>query len=322
MWGISRRSFLLATAGFAVASRRVAEAAASDLIFLVIGDWGRGSADQRTVAVQMAKTAKAVGARFVISTGDNFYPSGVRSVDDTQWVTSFEDVYDAPALMIPWYVTLGNHDHGRNIRAQVDYTKLSSRWRLPANSYKHTQLLTEGESADFFHLDTTSIIERYSSEEPQLVWLERKLAASTAIWKIVIGHHPVYAGGEHGETNELIVLLKPLLERYGVQVYLNGHDHDMEHVVVDGIHYLTSGAAAKPKRAKAVEGTRFVMGDRLGFMMARLMPGVMRIEFIDAQGTSLYHARLPRGPALTYRTPFGQHYVERTESGNVAIERR
>ena len=121
----------------------------------------------------MAKTAKAVEARFVISTGDNFYPDGVKSVDDTQWVTSFEDVYHAPPLMIPWHITLGNHDHHGNISAQVDYTKLSSRWRLPANYYKHTQLLTEGQSADFFHLDTTSIIERYPSKDPQLVWLEQ-----------------------------------------------------------------------------------------------------------------------------------------------------
>lgn len=216
-----------------------------------------------------------------------------------------EDVYNAPALMIPWYITLGNHDHKGNIGAQVDYTNLNSRWRLPANYYKHTQLLTEGDNADFFHLDTTSIIERYPSEDPQLAWLERELAGSTANWKIVIGHHPVYAGGWlHGHTKELIVLLKPLLERYGVQVYLNGHDHHMEHVVVGGTHYLTSGAASKSRGAKAIEGTRFVMGHRLGFMMARLVPAAMHVEFIDEQGTSLYRGRIPQTPTLSYWNAF------------------
>jgi tartrate-resistant acid phosphatase type 5 len=206
--------------------------------------------------------------------------------------------------MLPWYSTLGNHDHEGNISAQVAYTKRSSRWRLPANYYRHTQLLTEGASADFFHLDTTSIIERYPSEDPQLAWLERELAQSTATWRLVIGHHPVYSGGTHGHTKELIVLLKPLLARYGVQAYLNGHVHDMEHIVVGGTHYLTSGAASKPKRAEAVEGTRFVMGDRLGFMMARLTPNVMHVEFIDAQGTSLYHARIPQTSTLSYWDAF------------------
>jgi hypothetical protein len=106
---ISRRSVLTALAVLAVAPCRYSRAAATDPAFLVLGDWGHGvSADQRKVAVQMAKTAEAIGARFVISTGDNFYPAGAQSMEDAQWVTSFEDVYNASALMLPWYITLGN----------------------------------------------------------------------------------------------------------------------------------------------------------------------------------------------------------------------
>jgi len=129
LW-FTRRSFLGGTALLATGFGRCSNAATSDPTFLVLGDWGTGSTAQRKIAVQMAKTAKAIGARFVISTGDNFYEDGVESVLDPQWKTSFEEVYDQPALMIPWYITLGNHDHHGNIVAQVDYT--NSRWRLPA----------------------------------------------------------------------------------------------------------------------------------------------------------------------------------------------
>jgi tartrate-resistant acid phosphatase type 5 len=285
MKGMSRRSVLAAMAALAAAPGRLSEAAASDLTFLAIGDWGTGSTYQRKMAVQMAKAAAAIRARFLISTGDNFYPRGVETVDDAQWVTSFEDVYDAPALMIPWYITLGNHDHEGTVSAQVDYT--GSRWRLPANYYKHTELLADGSAADFFHLDTTPIKDRHGDDQ-QLAWLQRELAASGAIWKIVIGHHPVHSGGSHGDTKELIVLLQPLLDRVGVQVYLNGHNHDLEHVVIGRTHYLTSGASSEPRPAKAIEGTRFVMGDRRGFVTAHLAPAAMDIEFIDEQGTSLY----------------------------------
>ena len=304
MRGISRRLFLLGTTGL-VAGSRLAEAAADELRFLVLGDWGKGTGRQRDVADRMAKTAGAMDAQFIISTGDNFYPDGVKSVDDEKWATRFEDVYDASALMVPWYITLGNHDHNGVLNAQVAYSKLSPRWRLPAPYHKHTQLLAAGESADFFHIDTTSLIRRYPSADPQLVWLERALAASTSVWKIVVGHHPVHAGGEHGDTEELMVL-KPLFERYGVQVYLNGHDHHMEHVVVGDTHYLTSGAAAKPRRAQAIKGTRFVMGKRLGFMLARLTPTVMQIEFIDDEGLPLYRGRLQRKPGLA----FWNHYLD------------
>jgi tartrate-resistant acid phosphatase type 5 len=292
---ISRRSLLAALAVLAAARGRSSRAAGSDPTFLAFGDWGtRGSANQRKVAVQMAKTAEAIGARFVISTGDNFYPGGVQSVEDAQWVTSFEDVYNASALMLPWYITLGNHDHEGNARAQVDYT--SSRWRLPANYYVHTELLADGSRADFFHIDTMPIIDGDSVKHKQLAWLERELAASSAVWKLVIGHHPVYSGGRHGNTPALIASLEPLLERLGVQAYVNGHNHDLEHVIVGKIHYLTSGASSKPSPAKAIEGARFVLGDRPGFMTARITSAVMDVEFIDFEGTSLYRARIPSVP--------------------------
>ena len=38
----------------------------------------------------------------------------------------------------------------------------------------------------------------------QLGWLEATLNASTAAWLVVAGHYPVYSGGEHGDTPELL----------------------------------------------------------------------------------------------------------------------
>src|SRR5436190_9727127 len=53
------------------------------LNFIVMGDWGRNGADhQKEVAVQMGKTATEIISEFTISTGDNFYPSGVISEFD------------------------------------------------------------------------------------------------------------------------------------------------------------------------------------------------------------------------------------------------
>jgi tartrate-resistant acid phosphatase type 5 len=299
---ISRRGFIKTAAALVFAPGRLAWAATDRLSFLAVGDWGMGTSEQRKVAAQMAKSAEATGARFVISTGDNFYPDGVATVEDPRWKTHFEDVYAAPALMIPWYVALGNHDHRGNVDAQVEYTKRSARWRLPATYYKHTETLADGSPADFFFIDSQSIRERYrrswfrSTSDEQMIWLERQLATTTARWKIVVGHHPVFSGGKHGDTEALVVLLKPLLERYGVQVYLSGHDHDLQHLVVGRVHYLVSGAGAKPRSARRSAGTRFVIGDRLGFMTGGLAPRVMDIEFIDDEGTSLYRSIIPVDP--------------------------
>lgn len=82
--------------------------------FLVIGDWGReGDYNQSLVADAMAAKAKQMGGvDFVISTGDNFYPSGVRCASDDTFAKSFTHVYHHQELQVPWHAVLGNHDYG------------------------------------------------------------------------------------------------------------------------------------------------------------------------------------------------------------------
>jgi acid phosphatase len=294
---VSRRSFLAALAWLTLrrGQTRAEEPGAS---FLVIGDWGTGSVAQEMVALAMGRCADAVGPRFVISTGDNFYPSGVTSVKDPQWKTSFESIYDAPSLMIPWYAVLGNHDHKGNVGAQVAYTQQSSRWHMPATYYKHIEVLAPGSSAEFFFIDTDPIVRQYGSwtahfsSNDQLAWLRSELASSTARWKIVVGHHPVYSSEPRKGSEALMKWLTPILERHRVHVYLNGHSHILEHIDVRGVHYLTSGAAAKPRMVPSVSGTRFVRGGTLGFLLVRLSPDAIDIDFIDHAGNSLYRARL------------------------------
>src|SRR5690606_4499303 len=88
--------------------------------FLVVGDWGRnGFFNQSEVAQAMGRTGEAIGSRFVISTGDNFYTSGVTSVTDPKWARSFEEIYTAPNLQRPWYAVLGNHDWQGDVQAQI-----------------------------------------------------------------------------------------------------------------------------------------------------------------------------------------------------------
>jgi hypothetical protein len=84
--------------------------------FLVFGDPGTGKAGQYLIAEAMALKAGADGLYFVLITGDNFYPSGVSSVNDPDWLTKFEDPYAAPVLAVPFYPSLGNHDHGGSAR--------------------------------------------------------------------------------------------------------------------------------------------------------------------------------------------------------------
>lgn len=270
-----------------------AVAGSSDLSFLAVGDWGTKNATQRQVADAMAKIAERDNVRFVISTGDNFYGKGVASTSDPLWKDAFEDVYTAPALMCPWYPVLGNHDHKGNAMAQVAYSQVSPRWSMPGPFYWRGKRLNDGSAAHFFFLDTTWIKRRMvlprRDDDAQLQWLEQALATSNARWKIVVGHHPVFSGGRHGSSPKLVRLVQPLLERYSVTAYLNGHDHDLQHIVVNGIHYLTSGAGSKTRPTGKITGTLFSSSDP-GFLRASLSPADMDIAFISANGQSLYTA--------------------------------
>jgi hypothetical protein len=84
-------------------------------------------------------------------------------------------------------------------------------------------------------------------DQKQLDWIAATLKASTADWKFVIGHFPVHSitTGEHGDTASLIKQLQPLLEAGKADGYWNGHDHILQHIIVNKVHYFGSGAGAR-----------------------------------------------------------------------------
>ena len=199
------------------------------LSFFVLGDWGRNvDFNQQQVADRMAETAYKVEPEFFISTGDNFYSNGVASVNDPMWQTSFENVYYHGTLFEYWYVVLGNHDYRGNPQAEIDYTGVSQRWKMPSRYYSFEQELEDesGEQALFVFIDTSPFEKEYHQEEKyknvvgqdtttQKIWLEQTLSKSNAKWKIVIGHHPLYTTGKRfGEKNDMVPAFQPLFEKY------------------------------------------------------------------------------------------------------------
>ncbi len=265
--------------------------------FLVVGDWGRkGVNHQHEVAHQMETTAAAYKTRFIVSVGDNFYDDGVKSTSDPQWRSSFEDVYTGAHLQTPWYVALGNHDYGQSPQAQVDYTHISPRWRMPARYYTIPGSEIGYPAADLFILDTSPVVDAdYSAQNPaaQLAWLDQALSASTAPMKLVFGHHTIYSGGIlHGNTPAMIAQVLPILQKHRVLAYINGHDHDLQHIERDGLHFICSGAGAEARAVSPIDGTRFCAAQP-GFAVMTLSARGLGFEFRDAPGARLYAADIP-----------------------------
>lgn len=299
------------TAATSVAGAQATAPPPRALDFFVIGDWGReGGGFQTKVATQMAAAATRQPQAFIISLGDNFYETGVHSIADKQFRTSFENVYSAPSLQVPWYVALGNHDYQGDPQIQIAYTRVNTRWHMPARYFSVVQKIDDSTSAEFFFIDTSPFITEYRKESkyarlahadtrPQLRWLDSAMAASTAQWKIVAGHHPVYsASPKHGNTPELVHDLIPLLEKYHAQVYLSGHDHNLQDERAGHVEYLISGGGSEAREAGHDAHTRW-SATSAGFLAVQLTAGTMRATFIDPAGKTLYTTTVPRVSGAT-----------------------
>jgi acid phosphatase len=293
--------------GLAIAPNALATTTDRAVSFVVIGDWGRGTEAQHRVAAEMGRAAAANKARFVLAVGDNFYDKGVASVSDPLWRSMFEDVYTHPALQVPWHAALGNHDYGGDPQAQVDYTAHSARWRMPQRYYKVADRALDQAGIDMFVIDTSPFVQNYRKDpasprarnmasqdvDAQLAWLDASLGEARRTWKIVVGHHTIHSGGSaHGDTHELVERLKPILLRHGVQIYIAGHDHDLQHIHRDGLHMIQCGAGMEARPVRSIEGTQFCIAQP-GFGMMTVAGDVLAVDFRDQAGTSLYRADIP-----------------------------
>lgn len=256
----------------------------------VFGDWGTGTPGQQAVADAMARRARETPIHLMLSVGDNFYVDGVESTDDSKW-ERFEEVYDDPALQVPLHATLGNHDHLGDPDAQVAYGRKNPRWVMPARHYDFTRTLADGTQAHYFAIDSTPIHSGWSGHEEQLAWLDGALARSTARWKIVFGHHPMYTNSGRENDEAMLERLEPLFTRHGVDVYFAGHDHILELLrPVNGVQYVVSGGGGGPEGMGRVtwrENTIYAASGG-GFVAMRVGRDELVLEFVRTDGRTQF----------------------------------
>ena len=281
------------------------------LEFAVIGDWGRnGEYFQKNVAQQLARAVTGLNASFIISTGDNIYPDGVASVQDPLWQASFENVFYQYALSRPWYAVLGNHDYHGNAQAQVDYTQISQRWNMPARYYSFTRKISPDAEALFVFLDTNPLDQAsytapYAQElmqqdsTAQKRWLEQVLAGAgpSVRWKIVVGHHPLYTAGNRALNKpNMRAALESVLEQYKVDIYLCGHEHDLQYYHPPGkfTHHFISGAGSEANESLNPRGPQDFFAPIQGFMTFSVTKDAILMQAVSRKGKLLKKIQIPK----------------------------
>lgn len=201
--------------------------------FAVIGDYGGGGQPEADVA----NLVHGWQVDFVITTGDNNYPDGAaETIDDHigrfyhSYIFPYTGKYGSGADVNRFFPTLGNHDWNTDAaRPYLDY------FTLPGNERYYD--FTWG-AVHFFALDSDSREpDGVGQKSDQAKWLQEKLAASSAIWKVVYFHHAPYSSGWHGSTE----WAQWPYAAWGADAVLAGHDHTYERLLINGMPYFVNG---------------------------------------------------------------------------------
>jgi 3',5'-cyclic AMP phosphodiesterase CpdA len=204
---------------------------AGSLRFAVIGDSGRGSRPQYDVAARMEAWRQEFPFDFILMAGDNVYDGGTPEDYRLKFELPYKPFLDAD---VKFYAALGNHDDPN----QPQYKPFNTGGERYYTFARRIGVIGAGE-ARFFVLDTVHL------DHQQLRWLETEASRSTADWKIVLFHHPIYTSGRYRRhAEELRRRLEPLFVRHGVDVGFSGHEHFYERTTPQhGITYFVTGAA-------------------------------------------------------------------------------
>ena len=233
--------------------------------FLVIGDTGTGTEQQQELANIMRRYRQVFPFEFVLMLGDNMYGSE-KAVD---YRTKFENVYK-PLLdqKIKFYAALGNHDESNQ--------RFYEFFNMEGQEYYRFK---KGD-VNFYSLNSNYM------DKKQVDWLNDKLAADTARWKIAFFHHPPYSsGGKHGSDTKLREIVEPIFLKHGVNVVFAGHEHFYERIKPQkGIYYFISGSAGKLRKGDVKTGsplTEKAFDRDMSFMLVEINGDQMHFQVIS-----------------------------------------
>jgi acid phosphatase type 7 len=218
---------------------------------LAMGDMGTHSTQQVNVrnAWQTFNGTNYTDAWILL--GDNAYNTG----SDSEYQANFFNIYQGSMTKnhVLWPAP-GNHDYANSSSRQADHAiPYYSIFTLPSNgqaggvaSSTEAYYSYNYGNIHFVALDSygweTGNTRLYDTAGKQALWLKKDLAANTQQWTVVYFHHPPYTKGSHNSDTETDLInmrqrIVPILERYKVDLVLNGHSHAYERSFLINGHY-------------------------------------------------------------------------------------
>ncbi len=334
-----------------VAGHRQATARAARFIF--VGDTGTGDDRARSVAAQIRRQAGDVPVSHVFLLGDNVYEHGHARSIDSRFLDVYRGVSSQGvrihAALGNHDVEHCNDSGLRPVRRDESAYEVSSGcevgvqlttpefgyrdglryysieipgaladWRRNAGVGQGGLQPEEPPLVEVFVLDSNTLGSEqtklgHGTDEPQLDWLAEALQRSSARWKVVAMHHPIYAPkrcrwfrfGCRREDEALQAELEPIFRANGVDVVFQAHQHLYARLRPQhGIRYFVTGAGGKePDSFREDERTvsREDRGSFNHFIYVRATEGQFGYCVIDANGDLRDGGSFARGDAADGR---------------------
>jgi len=244
----------------------------SPLVIATVGDYGSG----KTPSFQVRDLVDSEGSDAVVTLGDNvYYETGFKAL--------VGDLYGDYLAKNVFFPATGNHDYreGRGI-ANFD--------RFFGFLGGHRWYSVSIGPVDFFLLDSHQALHHEDVFAKQRAWLEEATAKSKATWKVVVTHHPPHSARARSQHE-----FRFPYDKWGVSMVMSGHDHTMQHLVVDSVHYVVNGVGGGSLHyfEEILEGTEFRLSDHFGAVFLDAEGDSLTVRFVTVDTGEVHRFRIP-----------------------------
>ena len=207
---------------------RTAAAEARPFRFIYMGDMQNQVLSEASRTLRMAFRT-AADAAFTIHAGDLIN----RHSSDREWGEWFAAGGFLYA-QTPQMPTPGNHEYVRDEGARAG-SSLTGQWRrqftLPENGPSsvpealETHWYTDYQGLRLISVDAPQLDRNEVERAATVDWLDGLLSANPNRWTVIFLHFPLFSSDPDRDNPKVRDALKPLIDKYGVDLVLQGHDH-------------------------------------------------------------------------------------------------
>ena len=207
--------------------------------FVALGDFGTGGEEQRAVAEAMCDHHEQEPFDYAVTTGDNIYASGEIEDFEEDFFVPYDCLFEAG---VDFHAVLGNHDDD-TLRGEGQIAE--ERFGMPARDYTW-----ELGPISFVMFDSQEVEREIDPEDEaeyeegsSYDWvLEEIEKAQGSGWTVVVFHQPVFSTGDlHGSEPGFEEAFAQEFSDAGVDLVLNGHDHNYQWGEHLGVTYVVTG---------------------------------------------------------------------------------